>query len=79
MHITIAGEDDLPLVRRIMREAFAEYAGMLDPPSGSLSETLEDVRKAVAAGGAIVAWVGDNLVKVRIQEDNDANRHSNRD
>ena len=38
----------------IMRVAFEEYRGRLVPPSGALSETLEDVRGAIKIGRAHV-------------------------
>jgi ribosomal protein S18 acetylase RimI-like enzyme len=45
-----------------MRAAFAEYAGVLAQPSGALSETLEDVRDAMASGGAALAYVDETPV-----------------
>jgi ribosomal protein S18 acetylase RimI-like enzyme len=38
-----------------MRAAFAEYDGKLAQPSGALSETLEDVQRAMSEGGAALA------------------------
>ncbi len=49
--------DDGDEVRRIMRKAFAEYQDRLVPPSNALNETIEDVRKAMAAGGALLAYL----------------------
>src|SRR5947209_3908988 len=40
-----------------MREAFAEYQDRLVPPSKALTETLEKVQKAMAAGGALLAYL----------------------
>lgn len=40
-----------------MRAAFAEYDGVLAQPSGALRETLEEVRDAMARGGAALAFV----------------------
>lgn len=40
-----------------MREAFAEYAGKLPQESGALRESLDDVRKAMADGGAVLAFI----------------------
>lgn len=57
-----ATEDELPLVRRIMQEAFEEYRGVLEPPSGALTETLEDVRASAAKGGAVLAFLNDDPV-----------------
>ena len=62
IRVVQARPDDAALVHRIMRAAFAEYLGVLDPPSGSNDETVEDVRRAIASGGALLAWDGDVAV-----------------
>jgi GNAT superfamily N-acetyltransferase len=48
--------EEAPLVLHIMQAAFAEYAGVLNPPSGANHETLTDVQKAMTDGGALLAW-----------------------
>lgn len=58
IRITEATLEDAPLVYDIMQRAFAEYLGVLDPPSGVHAETLDDVIVALDQGGAILAWVG---------------------
>jgi len=58
--IRAARPDEAGEVRRIMREAFGEYQERLVPPSNALNETLEDVCRAMAAGGALLAYV-DNV------------------
>jgi ribosomal protein S18 acetylase RimI-like enzyme len=45
-----------------MRAAFAEYAGKLAQPSGALRESAEDVKRAMASGGAVLAFIGDAAV-----------------
>jgi ribosomal protein S18 acetylase RimI-like enzyme len=45
-----------------MRQAFAEYAGALPVESGAQAETLEDVEQAMAAGGAVLAFVDDTPI-----------------
>ncbi|MDF2959708.1 MAG: family N-acetyltransferase [Paenibacillus sp.] len=51
--------EEIPVVHRIMREAFEEYDGVLVPPSGALSETVEDViRKIDGRGGAVIVRDG---------------------
>ena len=40
-----------------MQEAFAEYAGVLQPPSGAHDETAGDVRRVLARGGGVLAWL----------------------
>lgn len=56
LRITLADEAEAALVHHIMREAFAEHAGVLHPPSSVTRETVEDVRRAMQAGGAVLAW-----------------------
>lgn len=57
LRITHASFDEIPIVHRIMLAAFEEYRGVLDPPSGALSETVEDIiRKIAPDGGAVIAW-----------------------
>jgi ribosomal protein S18 acetylase RimI-like enzyme len=45
-----------------MQAAFEEYRGVLEPPSGAHEETLADVERAMAHGGAVLAWDGDQAV-----------------
>src|SRR5438270_13289560 len=56
LRITRARVMDASLVRDLMREAFAECAERLQPPSGSLTESLEDVATFLERGGAFIAW-----------------------
>lgn len=60
--VTLATSDDAPLVHRIMLAAFEEYRGVLEPPSSTHQETVEDVRRAFDTGGAVLAWVDDEAV-----------------
>ena len=46
----------------VTRMAFEEYRGRLDPPSGALTETIDDVRAAIGRGGAFLAFAGDVAV-----------------
>lgn len=62
IRITNATLDDAPLVYDIMQRAFAEYFGVLEPPSGVHVETLDDVIVALDQGGAILAWIGSEAV-----------------
>lgn len=54
--------EEAPLVRSIMRQAFAEYAGALPVESGALVESLADVVAAIREGGAVLACVGDAAI-----------------
>ena len=62
VHIADASDDQIPLVYQIMKTAFAEYIGKLNPPSGVDTETLEDARLAVSKGGALLAWLDGKAV-----------------
>src|SRR3954454_13684027 len=60
--IALAAPSDAPLVHRLMQEAFEEYRGVLEPPSSTHEETVEDVRRALMTGGAVLAWEGEEAV-----------------
>ncbi len=60
--ITAASLEDAPLVYDIMQKAFAEYLGVLTPPSGAHAEIVDDVIRVMGEGGAILAWLGDQAV-----------------
>ena len=49
--VRLASMDEAPLVRSIMRQAFAEYAGALPVESGANAESLDDVVAAMREGG----------------------------
>jgi len=54
---------EIPIVFETMRLAFIEYKDRLFPPSGALTETIEDTVKVFALdGGAIIAWDGDKAI-----------------
>jgi len=58
VQIARAQVEDAALVHRIMQEAFAEYRGVLDPPSSAHDETVHDVAQAIQRGGALLVWDG---------------------
>jgi ribosomal protein S18 acetylase RimI-like enzyme len=64
MTITIrpAGAEEAGQVHQLMQVAFEEYRGRLIPPSGALTETIEDVHAAIRSGGAFLAFDGDLAV-----------------
>ncbi|MEO5742749.1 MAG: hypothetical protein ABIS29_19350 [Vicinamibacterales bacterium] len=41
--------EDAPTLLRLMQEAFQEYEGVLDPPSGAHHETIDTVRRKLEA------------------------------
>jgi ribosomal protein S18 acetylase RimI-like enzyme len=53
--VRLATTGDVPLVRELMRIAFAEYEERLGLSSSALNETLEDVAARLAEGGGVLA------------------------
>jgi len=53
-----AGLDEAETILGLMQAAFAEYEGVLDPPSGARTETAETVRHRLLKGGAVLADAG---------------------
>ncbi|HEV2471989.1 MAG TPA: GNAT family N-acetyltransferase [Chthonomonadales bacterium] len=53
--LSLANPVEAPTVHSVMRAAFQEHQENLDPPSGALRETVEDVRAEMARGGAVLA------------------------
>ncbi|MBF5046283.1 GNAT family N-acetyltransferase [Aggregicoccus sp. 17bor-14] len=52
-----AGAADAPALARLLREAFEEFRGRLDPPSSAHGKTAEAVLRELAGGGALIADV----------------------
>ena len=50
-----AGEADAEALAAVIRAAFEEYRGRLDPPSGALAETAATVREKMRTAQAVVA------------------------
>lgn len=50
-----AGPEDAPLLARLLREAFEEYRGRLEPPSSAHGKTEAAVLRELRDGGAFVA------------------------
>ena len=57
MTIREATLDDAPTLLALMVAAFAEYEGVLDPPSGAHGETIATVVKKLSLGGGALALV----------------------
>lgn len=53
--VRLAGPTEHRLVHRLMLDGFAEYRAQ-PIPSSALDETLDDVRRALASGGAVLAF-----------------------
>ena len=62
LSLWLAASGELGLVHAVIQAAFAEYAGQFDPPSGALSETLNDIRHKASEGGAVLAWAGETAI-----------------
>ncbi len=62
IRIELATPEQAHLVHQCMRAAYAEYDGVLTPPSGAVGETVADVEQAMAKGGALLAWEGNEVV-----------------
>jgi ribosomal protein S18 acetylase RimI-like enzyme len=60
--IRAVGVEQASEVHRVMQLAFEEYRGRLVPPSGALTETIDDVRAAINSGGAFLAFAGEVTV-----------------
>lgn len=58
IHIRLAAPQEAHVVYAMMKAAFAEYAARPNP-SSALAESLDDVERAMARGGAILAMEGD--------------------
>ncbi|OCT11511.1 hypothetical protein A8709_07550 [Paenibacillus pectinilyticus] len=59
LQIKSATIDDSELIFNIMVASFKEYSGKLVPPSGALSETVENtIHVFKIGGGAALAWEG---------------------
>jgi GNAT superfamily N-acetyltransferase len=50
--------EDAEVVHRIMREAYREYDGTVDPPMSGNGESADQVADAIRRGGAVLAWDG---------------------
>jgi ribosomal protein S18 acetylase RimI-like enzyme len=56
--IKSANLEEIHIVHDVMRKAFEEYRDKLTPPSGALSETIDDIIKKISNnGGAIIAQI----------------------
>ena len=57
-----ARSEDADLLLDLLRRAFREYEGRLDPPSGAHAETIASVGGKLREGGALVCEFGGNVI-----------------
>lgn len=50
--------EDAELVYRVMREAYREYDGAVEPSMSGTGESVAQVADAMKRGGAVLAWDG---------------------
>ena len=60
--IEFVGPERAAEVRELMFAAFREYDGVLTVPSSAMSETIGDTAAHIAAGGAVLAMCGGQIV-----------------
>jgi predicted N-acetyltransferase YhbS len=53
---------DLPALVAVLKAAFEEYRGQLDPPSGAHAETSAKLREVLRTARAVLALAGDEIV-----------------
>ncbi|MEO8610764.1 MAG: GNAT family N-acetyltransferase [Chloroflexota bacterium] len=54
-----AAEADTVQVLALILDAFEEYRGVLNPPSGAHRETADTIHKKLVEGGGFIAYVGE--------------------
>jgi ribosomal protein S18 acetylase RimI-like enzyme len=57
-----AANADLPALVAVLKAAFEEYRGRLDPPSGAHDESAAKVREVLRTSRAVLALSGDEIV-----------------
>ncbi|HEY1012792.1 MAG TPA: GNAT family N-acetyltransferase [Herpetosiphonaceae bacterium] len=62
IEIRPGGPGELPEIVELIKAAFAEYEGLLDPPSSAQAKTVAATRAELADGGALVAAEAGRLV-----------------
>jgi ribosomal protein S18 acetylase RimI-like enzyme len=55
--IALVGSESAALVHQLTLDAFIEYKGVLEPPTGVLEETVADVERAMSEQEVAIAWV----------------------
>lgn len=55
-------EADIPIILSVIKEAFAEYTGQLDPPSSAEGKTVEMVEAELEGANALVAEADGKIV-----------------
>jgi ribosomal protein S18 acetylase RimI-like enzyme len=64
-----AGDADVPAIVAIIRAAFKEYDGAIDPPSGAHKESEAKIREKMSADRAVLALLGQQAVACVLYRD----------
>ncbi len=62
LQVRTASEEDINQIVQLIRAAFDEYRGWLDPPSRAHEETAESIREKLSTGFAILAEIKSDVV-----------------
>lgn len=62
IHVQAATSDQATSILAVLMAAFQQYRDVLDPPSGVFSETPDDIKHKLTAGGGFVASDGLEIV-----------------
>ena len=57
---------DVAVLHALLRRAFAEYTGKLDPPSGANDETVDSIGRKLGEGGAFLCSSNENGAEVAV-------------
>ncbi len=55
-------DDDIPTILKIIKSAFSEQRGLVDPPSSAEQKTIEIIREELITAKAIMAVIGNTPV-----------------
>jgi GNAT superfamily N-acetyltransferase len=68
LRVREAGVEDAGRLYDVLRRAFVEYEGRLDPPSGVHSETAASLARKIAHGGALLCEAGGAAIGCAVYE-----------
>ena len=62
LEIRLAKSEEANLIHEIIRQAFAEYVGVIPVPPEASQETLEELQAVIATGNVLVALDGSTVI-----------------